>query len=54
MNVHPGLKTRSLEDRKACGAGGGGEPRKSGLGWITDLEDQAKAVAPNLIGLGFQ
>lgn len=52
--MDPGLKTRSLGDKKVCGAGGGGESRKSGLGWITDLEDQAKAVAPNLIGLGFQ
>lgn len=52
--MDPGLKTQSLENRKACGAGGGGEPKKSGLGWIADLEDQAKAVALNLMGLGFQ
>ena len=49
-----GLKILSLENRKVCGAGDGGEPRKSRLGWITDLEDRAKAVSLNLMGRGFQ
>lgn len=46
------MKLLFLEDRRACGAGGGGEPKKGGLVWITGLEGQAKAVALYLVRLG--
>ena len=46
------MKLLSLENGRACAAGGDGEPRRRGLGWITGCEAQAKAGAVYLVVLG--